>query len=403
MLLREPPGRARRGRAGRGGDRGGPAARPARDRRGPRAGSGLGGGGRAGGRRPGARRPARRSPRRSRSPTTEIRAAAALALSGRFAPMGRQAAEGLTAWASAAGARLRIEDDRSDPELSAALAGGLARLGGPALRALRQRPGTRAWPATWPAAPRWSGTTAPPPPTRTGARLVDVLGPAESYWRGLPAALGPADAAGRAGARAGRLRRRGRRRGACAALAGAAGIAPVATVRLAGIVAARGRRRGRRRGRGGVGRERRPHGGRARAGPRGGRRPACARRSWCAAWRPSSTRWASGVVGWLGPVQWDGEQGAPAGAPAAGGGLPGGPGARRRPRRASGPSRSPGRPIPTPSGTPRARCGRPTFLGPFAVDAQGRQTAHAPAIVRWEAAPGGPRRRVVWRPSAPEA
>ena len=39
-----------------------------------------------------------------------------------------------------------------------------------------------------------------------------------------------------------------------------------------------------------------------------------------------------------------------------------------------------------------------TFLGPFAIDAEGRQTAHAPAIVRWEAGAEGPRRRVVWRP-----
>ena len=109
------------------------------------------------------------------------------------------------------------------------------------------------------------------------------------------------------------------------------------------------------------------------------------------------------VVGWLGPVQWDGERAPPAGAPARGGGLPGGPGAGRGPRRASGPSRSPGRPIPTPLWDAARALRTTTFLGPFAVDAQGRQTAHAPAIVRWEAAPGGPRRRVVWRPPAPEA
>jgi hypothetical protein len=41
-----------------------------------------------------------------------------------------------------------------------------------------------------------------------------------------------------------------------------------------------------------------------------------------------------------------------------------------------------------------------TPLGPFAVDAEGRQTAHAPAIVRWEPGPGGPVRRVAWRPPA---
>ena len=40
-----------------------------------------------------------------------------------------------------------------------------------------------------------------------------------------------------------------------------------------------------------------------------------------------------------------------------------------------------------------------TRSGPSRVDAEGRQTAHAPAIVRWEAGAGGPRRRVVWRPA----
>jgi ABC-type branched-subunit amino acid transport system substrate-binding protein len=39
-----------------------------------------------------------------------------------------------------------------------------------------------------------------------------------------------------------------------------------------------------------------------------------------------------------------------------------------------------------------------TFLGPFAIDEEGRQTAHAPAIVRWEPGSRGPVRRVVWRP-----
>ncbi|HTI33544.1 MAG TPA: hypothetical protein VL422_07695, partial [Miltoncostaea sp.] len=44
-----------------------------------------------------------------------------------------------------------------------------------------------------------------------------------------------------------------------------------------------------------------------------------------------------------------------------------------------------------------------TPLGPFAVDAEGRQTAHAPAIVRWVPEPGGPARRVIWRPSVPSS
>ena len=70
-----------------------------------------------------------------------MRAAAALALSGRYAAFGRQAAAGLRAWAEGCGAGLRIQDDRSDPAESARLLPGLARGVGPGLRALRQRPG----------------------------------------------------------------------------------------------------------------------------------------------------------------------------------------------------------------------------------------------------------------------
>jgi hypothetical protein len=42
-----------------------------------------------------------------------------------------------------------------------------------------------------------------------------------------------------------------------------------------------------------------------------------------------------------------------------------------------------------------------TFLGPFRVDALGRQTAHAPSIVRWEGRGPARRRVVVWRPGEP--
>jgi hypothetical protein len=42
-----------------------------------------------------------------------------------------------------------------------------------------------------------------------------------------------------------------------------------------------------------------------------------------------------------------------------------------------------------------------TPLGPFAVDAEGRQTAHAPALVQWVHDSGGMIRRVVWRPPVP--
>jgi hypothetical protein len=41
-----------------------------------------------------------------------------------------------------------------------------------------------------------------------------------------------------------------------------------------------------------------------------------------------------------------------------------------------------------------------TFLGPFAVDAEGRQTAHAPLIVVWRGGGAGLRREVLWRSGA---
>ena len=41
-----------------------------------------------------------------------------------------------------------------------------------------------------------------------------------------------------------------------------------------------------------------------------------------------------------------------------------------------------------------------TFLGPFRVDGDGRQLAHAPVLVRWEERAGRLERRVAWRPPA---
>ncbi len=104
------------------------------------------------------------------------------------------------------------------------------------------------------------------------------------------------------------------------------------------------------------------------------------------------------VVGWLGPVQWDGETTRlpvplPAGAdyPAAQA-LAAGILAER----ALGVA---GTPEPDALWDAARALRTGTFLGPFAIDEEGRQTAHAPAIVRWEAGSGDPVRRVVWRPS----
>ena len=39
-----------------------------------------------------------------------------------------------------------------------------------------------------------------------------------------------------------------------------------------------------------------------------------------------------------------------------------------------------------------------TLIGPFAIDARGAQIAHRPSIVEWFAGPDGPERRTIWSP-----
>ncbi|MGE0025658.1 MAG: ABC transporter substrate-binding protein [Thermoleophilia bacterium] len=321
-----------------------------------------------------------------------MRAAAALALSGRYAAMGRQAAAGLEAWARHAGADLRVEDDRSDPDRSAALtvamAGSADLLFGP----YGSGPG-RAVAAAMAGRPEpvWNHGAAAVGP-RGRARLVDVLGPARSYWRGLPAVAGGAPVAlvrapGGFGAEVAA--------GAAAALT-AAGTPPAAEVRLdparpgdavdAAVAAGAGWVAG---------------GGRmeddvalARAATAAGLRCALVVMGVAAA----AEALGDAVVGCAGPVQWDGgRQGwpfplprdadYPAAQAAAAGMLAG---------RALGLAGDGG----SDALWDAARAMRTaTPLGPFAVDADGRQTAHAPAIVRWQPGEHGPVRRVVWRPS----
>ena len=302
-----------------------------------------------------------------------MRAVAALALSGRYAAMGRQAAAGLEAWAASAGADLAIEDDRSEPERSARLLGAMAAGAdlvfgpygsGPAravARAMAGRPEV-----VW----NHGGAAVP----RTGARVVDVLGPGrELLARAARRARGPrrGPRAGGRGALPGRVRGGGRRRGRGRA-------------RRAGAAARPRPRRSRRRARG-----RRPPGG-ARWVVGGGRADddlALAR-----ALRGTGLRAGLVVCG----VALAG-----GGARRRGGGLD-----RARP---VGPGGAPP-PAPLPAGSDypaaqalaagllaeraaalagstapgalwdAARAMRTeTFLGPFAVDAEGRQTAHAPA------------------------
>ena len=309
--------------------------------------------------------------------------------------MGRQAAAGLEAWARHEGADLLVEDDRSDPDRSAALtvamAGSADLLFGP----YGSGPG-RAVAAAMAGRPEpvWNHGAAAVGP-RGAARLVDVLGPAPSYWRGLPPVLageGPVAlvrAPGGFGAQVAA--------GAADALM-AAGTPPAAVVDLdpsrpgdavAAAIAA---------------------GARWVAG--GGRMEddlALARAAIAAGMRcalvvmgvgAAGEELGDAVAGCVGPVQWDGDRDGwpfplpedadyPAAQAAAAGmlaaralGLAGG----------GGPDAL--------WDAARAMRGA-TPLGPFAVDAEGRQTAHAPAIVRWEPGPGGLARRVAWRPAVP--
>lgn len=310
--------------------------------------------------------------------------------------MGRQAAEGLTAWAASAGARLRVEDDRSDPERSAALAEELAGSADVLFGPYGSGPG-RAVARRLAGRPEVVWNHGAAATERTGARLVDVLGPAESYWRGLPAVLPRA-------ARIALVRAEGGfgaavARGAAAALA-AAGAVPVADLEAAGRSPAEIVEASASAGAGWI-----VGGGRleddlalAREAAAAGLRGALVV---CGVAAARETL-GDAVVGWLGPVQWDGRTERlpvplPPGAdyPAAQA-LAAGILASRALERA-------GSADPDALWDAARSLRTATFLGPFAVDALGRQTAHAPAIVRWEASPGGPRRRVVWRPPAPEA
>jgi branched-chain amino acid transport system substrate-binding protein len=313
--------------------------------------------------------------------------------------MGRQAAAGLRAWADARGVDLRIEDDRSEPEESARLLGELAPRAdlvfgpygsGPAravARAMAGRPEV-----VW----NHGGAAVP----HTGARLIDVLGPAESYWRGLPAALA---ALGEGGAPVAVVRCPGGfgeavAEGALAALAGAGrgGAAAIDLDPADPGACARAALKARARWLVGGGRAEDDLAlARALAGT--GMRAGLV----VCGVALAAEELGDAVAGWIGPAQW----------------APGGPAP----------------PVPLPDGAdyPAAQAlaagllaeraaelagsVRPgdlwdaaramretTFLGPFAVDDEGRQTAHAPLIVAWRGRGARLRREVVWRPEGSE-
>jgi ABC-type branched-subunit amino acid transport system substrate-binding protein len=328
-----------------------------------------------------------------------VRAAAALALSGRYAPFGRQAAAGLRVWAQGCGAHLLIEDDRSDAAESARLLPGLARAAdltfGPygsgsaraAAQAMAGRPEV-----VW----NHGGAEVP----RTGARVIDVLGPAGRYWRGLADVLGAvgADLSAVAVARAPGGFGRAVAGGATESLA-AAGARPVVSVDLdprdPGSAVAAARAGGARWVVGG-----------GRAGDDLALGHALVGTGIGAGLVVCGVALAGqalgdAVSGWIGPVQWAPSEDGPAPP------LPLPPGADYPAAQALAAGLVAQQALALAGGSEpgalwdAARALRTTtFLGPFAVDAEGRQTAHSPSIVRWTGAGEDLRRVVVWRPPA---
>jgi ABC-type branched-subunit amino acid transport system substrate-binding protein len=325
------------------------------------------------------------------NPLAGCRAGAALDLSGRYARFARQAADGLHAWAEAADVALTVIDSGDDPaaaaELTDALSGRCDVLFGPygsgATRAVATRFAGRPE-VIW----NHGGAAAP----ATGARLVDVLAPAERYWHDLAAVLG------RCGHDVGRVAilsadspfARAVAAGAAASL-GEAGRTPLQSTAFAAADADAAVRRARAAGAAviigcgrfeddvALGRALAPH------------RDLAVGLVACGV-RDAETAFGEAVVGWFGPCQWI-----------------------DRPATRAPPELPPGVDYPA---AQAFACGRlveaaaleaggldhdrvwnavrglvtRTFLGDFAVDADGRQVAHRPTIVRWQMTERGPER-----------
>jgi len=323
-----------------------------------------------------------------------LRAAAAIALSGRYAGPGRQAAAGLAAWARARGVRLEILDDRSRPAETARRYRALARRADLLFGPYGSGP-MRATAEALEGAPAvvWNHGGAALEPH--GARVVDVLGPAERYWAGLAEVLAgegvPPDRVAILHADSGFGRATA---GGAAASLGTAGGEPLLVEPFSEADAAAAAARALDAGAAGVvgcGRiEDDLALGRALAG-----RGVAVGLVVCGV-SLAAEALGDAVEGWFGPAQW----------------VPGGPAP----------------PIPLPRGTDypaaqalaagliaekvleaagsadpdalwdAARALRTqTFLGPYGVDERGRQVAHAPLLVRWTRRGGPLRREPVWR------
>ena len=347
------------------------------------------------------RRPAAGAPRGGRRLTAGVRGLrvrAVLPLTGRYAFGGAAAARGLALWAEAAGAALRVDDCGDDAGEAARLSAhaaprcdllfapygsGLARAAADALAGEPQI--------------LWNHGAAAVP--RTGARVVDVIAPAERYWTGLAAAVAdPAVLRATAVFAAPTPFGRGVAAGAVASLAsagaeplllepfdaaGAAGAAARAGAAGARLVVACGRF------------EDDLALGRALAG--GDAHVALVA---CGVPRTAEVL-GEAVVGWLGPCPW------PPDAPPAPVPLP-----RDAPYPAAQAvaaglvaARAVADAGTTEAGAlwdaVRATALR-TFLGPFRLDAEGRQVAAVPRLVRWHPGPPGPRMRTVWEPPDPD-
>lgn len=324
-----------------------------------------------------------------------MRAAAALPLTGRYRPMAVDAAHGLQVWADGARVALTIEDCGEEPEDAARIALDLAGradvLFGPygsgAMRAVAEALAGRPW-VVW----NHGGAAAP----HMGARIVDVLGPAERYWAGLADVL---DADGVPLDRVAILHAdtgfgRAVATGAVVALAArgaepllaasfdersAAAVASAAVAAGAGAVIGCGRF------------EDDIALGRALAG-----RDAAVGLVACGV-RAAVDALGGAIAGWFGPCQWLADE-APAPYPLA-------PGADYPAAQALAAGIIAGQAVAAAGSTEpdvvwaAARAlTTGTFLGPFAIDADGYQVAHRPLIVRWVQQAGGVRRRVVWRP-----
>jgi branched-chain amino acid transport system substrate-binding protein len=326
-----------------------------------------------------------------------MRAAAALPLTGRYRPMALDAAHGLRMWADAGGAALTIEDCGEAPQDAASIALDLAGradlLFGPygsgAMRAVAEAFAGAHW-VVW----NHGGAAVP----HGEARIVDVLGPAESYWAGLADVLADAGVPidrvailhadtgfGRAvaGGATRSLARRSappvlvagfdeeRAQDAAAAAIAAGASAVIGCGRFEDDIAL----------------------GRALGGT-----DLAVGLVACGV-RAAADSLGDAVQGWFGPCQWLREDAPPpvgldraADYPAAqalAAGLV-----------ASEALACAGSADPEAVWDAARSLTTTTFLGPFAVDDTGRQLAHRPAIVRWAAGPDGLERSVVWRPGA---